>query len=68
MSSEGHRLYLKRIKREKILVHFMQIFIVLLLIFIWEYLSSHKIINSFVYSSPSMILKAIIQILLRQSN
>ena len=32
------------------------------LIFVWEYLSSKNIINSFIYSSPSKVLKTIIDL------
>ena len=56
MQSSEYKKYLKRIRINKVLVHFTQILIFILIIFIWEYLSSNNIINSFVYSSPSKIL------------
>ena len=58
--SREHSLYLKKTKRERILVGVVQIFILVLILLIWEYLSSHNIINSFIYSSPSKIFKTII--------
>ncbi len=65
--SREHAAYLKRIKRERILVSLVQIFILILILLIWEYLSSHNIINSFIYSSPSKIFKTII-LLYKQNN
>lgn len=39
-----------------------QILILALFIFIWEYLANKEIINSFIYSSPSRIVKTIVEI------
>lgn len=65
--SKEHILYLKKIKREKILVSLVQIFILISILILWEYLSSHSIINSFIYSSPVKIFKTII-LLYKQNN
>ena len=62
--SREHSLYLQRMKKEKILVGFVQIFILVFVLLLWEYLSSHNIINSFIYSSPSKIFKTIILLLI----
>lgn len=62
MQSSEYKKYLKKIRINKVLVHFTQILIFILIIFIWEYLSSNNIINSFVYSSPSKILKTIVDL------
>ena len=59
MYSLEHKNYLKKIKRNKILVSFFQIFIVVLFIFIWEYLARKEIINTFILSSPSLVIKTI---------
>ena len=66
MSNE-YKWYLKRIKRERALVHLIQATILIVILLIWEYLSSHNIINSFIYSSPVKIFKTII-LLYRQNN
>ena len=58
--SREHILYLKKTKRERILVGLVRVSILMLVLLIWEYLSSHNIINSFIYSSPSKIFKTII--------
>lgn len=39
-----------------------QFLILALFIFIWEYLANKEIINSFIYSSPSRIVKTIVEI------
>lgn len=62
MLSNEYKKYLKSIKINKILVFITQIFILLFLIFIWEYLSSKNIINAFIYSSPSKVIKTIIEL------
>ena len=62
MYSKEHKLYLRKLKINKWLVRFTQIGIFVFLIFIWEYLSRNNIINSFIYSSPSNIVKTIIDL------
>lgn len=60
--SEEHKLFLKRIKKEKIMVHLTQITIIILLFFIWELLAKLNVINTFLYSSPSKIFNTIISL------
>ena len=50
MSNE-YKKYLKKIKLNKILVKISQLLILILFIFIWEYLAKKEIINTFIYSS-----------------
>ena len=54
MSVEVKKLIQKK-RKQKYFILFIQIVIVLLFLFLWEYLSNHKIINSFIFSSPSSI-------------
>jgi len=54
-----HKQYLKKLKREKIIVTFFQILILVSFITMWELLSKYKIINPFIFSSPSNILNTI---------
>ena len=54
--------YIRNIKRKKILVLTSQILISVIFIITWELLSKYKIINSFIFSSPSMIIKTIINL------
>ena len=55
--------YLKRRKRQKYLILFIQIFIVVFFIILWELLSSFNIINSFIFSSPSKIINCLLSLL-----
>ncbi len=57
--SKEQKQYLKKIKQNKILILISQITIILTIIFLWEILSNKEIINSFIFSSPSKIIKCI---------
>lgn len=59
MYDREHKEYLRKIRFNKVLVHMVQFLIIMLFIFMWEYLSSNNIINSFVYSSPSKAFNTI---------
>ena len=58
MSNEQKK-YIFNIKLKKLLVLFTQIFILILILFLWQYLSDKKIINSFITSNPLKIIKTI---------
>lgn len=58
MSNE-HKLYLKKIKHEKIIVATFQILILISFLLLWEILSKYKIINPFIFSSPTKIIETI---------
>ena len=60
--SKEHLLYLKQEKRFRFLVKLTQISIIIFFFLIWELLAKLKIINTFLYSSPSLILKTIISL------
>lgn len=62
MYSDEHKRYLKRIKLRKFLIRFTQIFIIILLISIWQIAADLNIINTFIYSSPKAILNTIISL------
>lgn len=57
--SDEHKRYLKKIKINNIIIINCRILIILLFMIIWELLSINKIINHFLYSSPSKILSTI---------
>lgn len=59
--------YLKKIKKRKLLILLSQITILLSFIFIWEYLSNKEIINSFIFSSPTKIIKCIYNLYLNNN-
>ena len=62
MYSEEHKIFLRKIKRKKILITITQILILVLLLVIWELFAKHEIINTFISSSPSRILNTIIDL------
>ena len=57
--SEEHKIYLKKQKRYKLAVILTQLAIITFLFIIWEILARNEIINTFLYSSPSKIIKTI---------
>ena len=59
MYNEEHKRYLRKIRLNKLLVHVMQLLILFIIIFLWEFLSRKDIINSFIYSSPSKAINTI---------
>ena len=66
MNSPEHKKYLKNIKREKIIVIILQLLIIISFLVIWEILSSKNIINSFLFSSPSKVVKTIYSLISRK--
>ena len=61
--SQEHINYLKQLKKRKRLVYITQILIITILLITWELLSKLGIINTFLFSSPSNILKTIISLI-----
>ena len=62
-----HIVYLKKLKREKIFIISMQIMITFTFLLVWELLSKYNIINSFIFSSPSKIIKTIYNLYLEHN-
>lgn len=62
MVSFERKLYLKKIKKDKIIINFFRVFIFIFFIFIWELLSRLNLIDTFMFSSPSNIIKTIIDL------
>ena len=59
MYDKEHREYLRKIRLNKFLVHLVQLLIIVVFVFLWEYLSNNGVINSFIYSSPSKAMNTI---------
>ena len=55
--SEERKKYLKKQKLEKILVLASQILVLVAFLSLWEFLANKGILDSFITSSPSRILK-----------
>lgn len=62
--SKEHQQYLKKLKKEKALVLFFQIFILIIFLVTWEILATKNILNPFIFSSPLRVLKTIKNMLL----
>lgn len=60
MYSREHLKFIKKIKKEKRLIRLFQILIILLFIIIWQILADLNVINTFIFSSPKMVIKTII--------
>lgn len=67
MKSREYKQYLRKIRIEKILVYTVQILILVGFNILWEYMANKGIINTFIYSSPSRIIKTIVD-LYKQNN
>ena len=61
--SKEHQLYLKKEKKFTFLIHLTQILIIAFSFIVWELLAKLGIINTFLYSSPTLILKTVINLL-----
>lgn len=62
MINKEHYIYIKKLKRNKLFIRLTKMFIVLSFILIWEILARLNIINTFLTSYPSEILKTIIKL------
>ena len=61
--SKERRLYLKKIRKENIIVSLARFLIVFIFIIGWEVLARMELINTFTFSSPSRIIETIIGLL-----
>lgn len=55
--SNERKLYLKKLRKNRFMILFTQIFILILFLAIWEILANKGIIDSFITSQPSRIAK-----------
>lgn len=61
--SEEHLKYIKRQKKEKRLVCFFRLLIILVFLLAWELFSRLELINTFLSSSPTEVIQTTIQLL-----
>ena len=61
--SPEQKKFLKKQKKNKIVIFCTQIFLVIAFLFIWQFLADKKIINSFIFSSPKNVLNCFIELL-----
>lgn len=62
MFSLEHKLFLKKQKVSKFLIRFVQLSIILILIFLWQLAADKSWINTFITSSPVKVVKTIISL------
>ena len=67
LQSNGQKKYLKSIKLKRLFISLVQISIVVIFIFLWEFLTRKQIINSFIYSSPSNIFSTLKTLIISNS-
>ena len=60
--SPSRREYLKRIRRDKIIVVFFRIFLLLFFIGLWELLAATGAIDAFLFSSPTRIVNTLAEL------
>ncbi len=60
--TKEHINYLKKIKRNSLLIKLTQFSILILFIIIWQLLSDYKIINPFIFSSPKRVIESLISL------
>ncbi|MBQ7408248.1 MAG: ABC transporter permease [Clostridia bacterium] len=58
--SHARKKYLKRLKLTKIYIKLMQFLILFLFLLLWEIAVNHKIIDGFMFSSPSRVVNTLI--------
>ena len=63
MYSDEHKLYLKKIKTNNIFINITKFSILLFFLLFWEFSSRNGLINTFLFSSPSMIIKTIVSLI-----
>ncbi len=56
--------YLKKLRKQKIIITGIQLLLTIIIFTIWEILSRREIINSFIYSSPTKIIKTINELII----
>ena len=59
--------YIRKYKRKKVIVFSIQVLLVLIFLGLWEYLSARKIINAFIFSAPSKIVKVIMELYVKDN-
>ena len=62
MFSEEHKKYLKKIKTYNFLVKFIQFLILVIFLVLWQYLASTEKINTFIFSSPEMVIETLVSL------
>lgn len=62
-----HIKYLKKEKRNKLIIKIIQISILIIFLLLWEYLGRKDIINTFITSTPSKIIKTLKELYIKNN-
>ncbi len=62
MYSDEHKKYLKKLKKEKIIIVISQLLILISFLIIWQILANLNIINVFIFSSPKKVFDTIVNL------
>ena len=62
MHSKEHLNYLKKIKKNKLIISISRLLIIISFLIIWQLLADFNIINTFIFSSPKKVLDTIINL------
>ena len=62
MISNERKIYLRKIKKENMIINIFRVILFISILVIWELLSRNNIIDVFMFSSPSNIIKTIISL------
>lgn len=62
MHSKEHINYLKKIKKNNIIITISRLLIIVIFLIIWQLLADLKIINTFIFSSPKKVVETIISL------
>ena len=65
--SHEQKKYIKHIKREKIKIRIIQILLAITLLSIYELFGRFNIINSFIYSYPTLIIKNLLDLFIKHN-
>ena len=60
--SEEHKEYLRRVRMEKLWIRFIQLFILVTALALWEICANLKIVDPFITSQPSRVINTIIRL------
>lgn len=59
MNSTEHLIFLRKLKRDKIIINISRVLIIISFLIVWQLLANYNIINNFLFSSPSKIINTI---------
>ncbi len=54
--SKSHEKYVKKLRKDKFIVNFFRIFVLVAFLGLWELLTTYDVLDSFFFSSPSRII------------